>query len=147
MGYWNIDYSLVEQEDTTETEVNYVGTITANDLNVRERPSTSASILAKHKTGDTVTICARTNNGWYRVEYPFGTGYIKSDYVSVTEQEEITQAEFNEFMNNYLGTLGSYEPSDWSNNARNYVEEKGIIQGDEHGWKKYKLFLTREELA
>lgn len=50
-------------------------------------------------------------------------------------------------MNNYLGTLGSYEPSDWSAPARTYAESQNIIQGDEHGWKKYKSFLSREELA
>lgn len=58
MGYWNINYDLVENVDVTETAVNYTGVITADELNVREHPSTYSNVLAKHVAGDIVTICA-----------------------------------------------------------------------------------------
>lgn len=143
------DWSIVDEPEVTFTETATAlnGIITATELNVRALPSTDAEIIAKHKKGDQVTICAKTSNGWYKVNYPFGIGYISASYVGVSPIEDLTQDEFNSLMNNYLGTLGSYEPDEWSKLARNYCESKGIIQGDEHGWKKYKMPLTREELA
>jgi uncharacterized protein YgiM (DUF1202 family) len=90
------NWSLVETTTDiswTETSVNLKGTITASELNVRSKPSTDADILAKHAAGDIVTISATTNNGWYRVDYPFGTGYISSQYVTTEQiipEEEVT---------------------------------------------------------
>jgi len=136
MGYWNIDYSLAETTSVTETAVNYKGTITASELNVRSRPSTSATILGKHVTGDVVDICAVTSNGWYKVIYPSYTGYLYGEYVKTTpiatvDDEDITQEEFNELMTEYLKSLANQEPSAWSSDARNYVETQGIIEGDD----------------
>ena len=43
--------------------------------------------------------------------------------------------------------LGNQQPSAWSADARNYCESHNILKGDENGNKKYKAYLTREELA
>ena len=61
--------------------------------------------------------------------------------------EEMTKDEFKRMMDQYLADLSAQEPSDWSREAREFCEEKQIINGDEKGNKKYKKFLTREELA
>ena len=61
--------------------------------------------------------------------------------------EEMTKDEFKRMMDQYLADLSAQEPSDWSREAREFCEEKQIINGDENGNKKYKKFLTREELA
>lgn len=50
-------------------------------------------------------------------------------------------------MNNYLISLAQKTPSDWSEEARNWCEKNGIINGDTYGNKMYKKFMTREELA
>ena len=63
------------------------------------------------------------------------------------EEEEMTQEKFNEMMNNYLIELAKKDASPWSADARAWCETNGIINGDEHGNKMYKKFMTREELA
>ena len=61
--------------------------------------------------------------------------------------EEMTKDEFRRMMDQYLADLSAQEPSDWSREARAFCEERQIINGDENGDRKYKKFLTREELA
>ena len=63
------------------------------------------------------------------------------------EEEEMTQEQFNQMMDNYLAQLSELEPSAWSKEARDYCEKNGIINGNEKGFKMYKSFLTREQMA
>ena len=61
------------------------------------------------------------------------------------EEEEMTQEKFNEMMNVWLTEQAKKDPSPWSQEARDWAEGKGYIQGDENGQKMYKKPLTREE--
>ena len=145
------DWNLVKDEkpNFTEYPINKTGIISASELNVRKYPSTASEVLAKHVMGDQVTICAETDNGWYKVNYPFGAGYISKDYVrayDIPKEEEFTQGDFNRLFEEYVRGLASQQPSSWSSDARAFCENKGIINGDENGNKRYKSFLTREEL-
>ena len=63
------------------------------------------------------------------------------------EDEEMTQETFEQMMSAYLTRLGQQPPSDWSRDARQWAEQIGLIQGDENGDRRYKMFVTREELA
>ena len=63
------------------------------------------------------------------------------------DDEEMTQEAFDQMMANYLERLGQQPPSDWSEGARQWAEQAGLIRGDENGDKHYKMFVTREELA
>ena len=63
------------------------------------------------------------------------------------EEEEMTQEKFNELMNNYLAELAKEPADDWSLEARQYCESKGLIQGDQNGNKMYRKFLNRQEIA
>ena len=63
------------------------------------------------------------------------------------EEEEVTQAQFNEMMNVYLTELAKKNPSSWSKDARAWAEKEGLISGDGAGNKMYKKYLTREEMA
>lgn len=63
-----------------------------------------------------------------------------------TEEEEVTQQQFNSMMENWLANKAKETThADWSAPARQWAEDKGYIQGDEKGNKMYKKFLTREE--
>lgn len=62
------------------------------------------------------------------------------------KEEDMTQEQFDAMMDNYLKRLAQKEPSDWSESARTWAEENGVISGDENGNKQYKKFCTREEL-
>ena len=62
------------------------------------------------------------------------------------EEEAVTYDTFKEYMDQYLIERAAQKPSEWSAEARAWAEEKGIIQGDGQGNKKYKSWPTREEL-
>ena len=63
------------------------------------------------------------------------------------EEPEMTQAQFDAMMEDYLSRLSQEAPSDWSEDAREWAEEEGLIKGDENGNKQYKMFVTREQMA
>lgn len=63
------------------------------------------------------------------------------------EDDFVTQEKFNEMMDNYLKSLSKEDPSAWSEEARKWAEENGIILGDQNGNKQYKNFCTREAMV
>ncbi len=66
---------------TTQTKT---GKVTANSsLNVRSATSTRSSIIGSLKSNATVEIL-ETLNGWYKIKYNNTTGYVSSQYVSIT---------------------------------------------------------------
>lgn len=62
-------------------------------------------------------------------------------------EDTMTYETFKEYMDQYLEGLAAMEPDQWSHEAREWAESCGIIQGNTRGQKKYKAFLTREEMA
>lgn len=63
------------------------------------------------------------------------------------EEPEMTQAQFDAMMEDYLKRLAQQEPSDWSKEEREWCEDNGLIKGDENGDKQYKAWVTREQMA
>lgn len=124
----------------TETSVNYTGTITASTLNVRRQPTTDSDILAKHAKNDIVTISAKTNNGWYRVDYPnIGTGYISAEYVSVKDNTPVVEVKPAE-------PAIDNTPDAWAADAVSNAVSKGILYGDDNGNYKLHDNCTRQEM-
>lgn len=124
----------------SETSVNYTGTITASTLNIRKQPTTSSAIIAKHAKGDVVTISAKTDNGWYRVDYPnIGTGYISAEYVSVKDNTPVVEVKPAVPMNDNT-------PDAWAADAVSNAVSKGILCGDESGNYKLHDNCTRQEM-
>ncbi|MDO5010492.1 MAG: SH3 domain-containing protein [Intestinibacter bartlettii] len=68
---------------TGTTQSSKTGTITANSLNVRSGAATSYSILGTLSNGKTVTIYGESN-GWYKISYNGGYGWVSKTYVSTT---------------------------------------------------------------
>lgn len=66
---------------------------------------------------------------------------------SPKEEEEMTQEQFNEYMNTYIATLKQQPPSEWSESSRKWAEENDLIVGDENGALQYKMPVTREQLT
>ena len=63
------------------------------------------------------------------------------------EKDDMTQEQFNDMMEQWLAQRDALPPSGWSEEARNWVEEMGLIRGDGSGNKTYRAFCTREEMA
>lgn len=134
-GYGRPNYELIKTSfDWTEENVNLIGTINVSSfLNIRTKPTTDASIIGNHKNGDIVVIIAKTNNNWYKVNYPnLGIGYISGQYVTVSEPVK------NENVDN--------TPDEWAISAINDSIANNILKGDERGDYKLHSNCTRQEV-
>ena len=56
-------------------------------LNVRNQPSTSGTVVGTLKGDQTVTITAK-NGSWYKISSPL-VGYVHSDYISITNNDNL----------------------------------------------------------
>lgn len=150
-GFARPDYSASEFK-FTESAVNLIGTITANNLNIRKQPTTEYNnIIGQHAKGDTVVISAKTNNGWYRVDYPnIGTGYISGDYVTVeeikTEQPTVETLTPAPIPVEPPKPVIDNEPDTWAVEAVNIAKANGILQGDENGNLQLHSNCTRQDV-
>lgn len=68
-------------------------------------------------------------------------------FLQELEEEPMTQAQFDAMMASWLEQQARKAPDTWSESDRQWAEQAGIIQGDASGRKRYKSFVTREELA
>jgi len=71
----------------------------------------------------------------------------KYDQPKESEDEEMTQEEFNKKMAVFLDSLSTQEPSEWSKDSREWAESRGIITGDAKSNMRYKSYVTREQMA
>lgn len=74
-----------EEKEPTFQTTNKVATVMAT-VNFRKSYSTKSSSLGKIKEGNTVTIIGTGDNGWSKIEYNGKTGYIKTEYLSSSEE-------------------------------------------------------------
>lgn len=81
------------------------------------------------------------------MSFHLGDLYKQYDAKKKEEEERVTQEEFDKMMNNYLATLAEKDPGEWSEEAREFVCENGLMQGNVDGNMRWKSFLTREEMA
>lgn len=80
-GYMHEDYLKVLTKENAE--LGY-GKVIGSNVNMRSGPSTAYSIAAVAAKGSKCYILGM-NNGWYKVIFGEKIGYIRSDYVELTE--------------------------------------------------------------
>ena len=76
-------------------------------------------------------------------------GKTMDDFRADVAQEmegNMTQAQFNAMLNQYVQQQAAKGPNDWSQAARAWAESRHIISGDGTGSLQYQKFCTREEL-
>ncbi|WP_338631415.1 SH3 domain-containing protein [Clostridium baratii] len=71
----------VKPEEKPEATIK-TGTVSASALNVRSGDSTSSSIIGSLNNGAKVEIVS-TSNGWHKIKYKNGYGYVSADYIKV----------------------------------------------------------------
>ena len=81
IGYMHQDYLRYTTRE--DAELGY-GSINGNKVKVRSGPGTGYTILALSYAGDKAYIIG-INNQWFKVIYGNHIGYIRSDYVDLTE--------------------------------------------------------------
>ena len=80
-GYMHSDYLKVSTAENAE--LGY-GKVTASAVNIRSGAGASYSKVEQAKRGEKVYIIG-LNNGWYKVIFENSIGYVRSDYVELTE--------------------------------------------------------------
>ena len=80
-GYMHEDYLIVKT--SANAELGY-GKFNANSVNVRSGAGTSNASVGKGSRGDTAYILG-IKDGWYKVIFGDKIGYVRSDYLDLTE--------------------------------------------------------------
>ena len=91
------------------------------------------------------TLFQEYSRGKTRGVSTFGFGTKYSQYLK--KEEEMTQEDFNKMMDVYLAEKANEDPSEWSQEARDWATKNGIIEGDGNGAYRWKSAVTREEMA
>ncbi|MEW9078443.1 SH3 domain-containing protein [Terrisporobacter glycolicus] len=68
--------------DSSETPYSVNGTAN-NNINVRKGPNTTYSKVGSLKKNSKVTIVAKADNGWYKIKFNSGYGYVSSQYITI----------------------------------------------------------------
>jgi uncharacterized protein YgiM (DUF1202 family) len=68
-------------QSQTNTAPSY-GTVTSSALNVRGGPSVNYRIFGKIYQNNRVEILELYNNGWAKIKFGNGTGYVNAKYLS-----------------------------------------------------------------
>lgn len=61
-------------------------------------------------------------------------------------EEEVTQEQFDKFMENWLEARAKKSPASWSKADREWAEKNGIIKGTGNGME-YQSYVTREQMV
>ena len=62
--------------------------ITGSSVNLRSYNSTEARIVGTANTGDTVTILANANNGWFKINKSgVGVSFVNADFISIYQTD------------------------------------------------------------
>ncbi|WP_198682240.1 N-acetylmuramoyl-L-alanine amidase, partial [Paraclostridium sordellii] len=72
---------VINPDGDNQNSVN-TGTITADRLNIRSGYGTNYSVIGTLTNGSKVEI-VESQNGWYKIKYNGGYGYVSGDYVKV----------------------------------------------------------------
>lgn len=63
------------------------------------------------------------------------------------EDDQMTAEQFDKLMQGWLEKLKNEPPSQWSQEARQWAEDTGLISGDTQGNLQYRSPVTREQLV
>ena len=77
---------VINPDGDNQNSVN-TGTITADRLNIRSGYGTNYSVIGTLTNGSKVEI-VESQNGWYKIKYNGGYGYVSGDYVKVDGQSK-----------------------------------------------------------
>ena len=101
VGYMSGEFISVSENGDFEIGTGVVNTLS---LNVRETPGTDATIVYQ-LSEDTVVDVVGVFDGWFKVNYETGTGYIHPDYIDIKNVNlSDTRILVTETAKQYIGT-------------------------------------------
>ena len=93
-GYVKTEFVVVGDEDLAKSVGRRVATVNTETLKVRTEASTDSSVLGLVPDQEELSVIDENSDGWVAVSIEEGTGYVSSDYVSLST--EYTYAESKE---------------------------------------------------
>ncbi|WP_066228881.1 SH3 domain-containing protein [Heyndrickxia sporothermodurans] len=130
-----------KQTTPTKTVTKYVEVDAGSTLNMRNKASTSGSIVAKLKKGTEVTVLSESN-GWSKITANGKTGYVSSQYLVTSKQTETTTPKTKYV--NIASVSGISMYASPSTNASVIVNiGKGVavlVYSESNGWSKIKVY-------
>ncbi|WP_147525012.1 SH3 domain-containing protein, partial [Anaerosalibacter massiliensis] len=75
--------NFLQFNSTIGSNENKIVEVTADILNVRERPSTTSTVITQVKKGSKYTVLAKSND-WYKINANGKTGWISGNYIIAT---------------------------------------------------------------
>lgn len=84
-GYVNTSYlsNIVSSSSSNDATVIKIGTVNTTTLNVRKGSSTNYDKVGSLSTGVRVEIIKIESNGWYKIKYNSGYGYVSGQYINI----------------------------------------------------------------
>ncbi len=82
-GYVKAEYLVVGDADLVKSVQSLLATVETTSLKLREKASTSATVLTMVTTGDQLEVIDEDTDGWVHVSYDDYEGYVSADYVTV----------------------------------------------------------------
>ena len=86
----------------------------------------------------------------YLLTYKYIKGYGRPDYSIVEEEEDMTQAQFDKMLEDWLKRQSEKPAAEWGEEweeAREWAESTGLIKGDGEGNKQYQSYTTRQAMV
>ena len=136
----------IEPEQVTEEIPEAVVDVKAKAtdvVNIRSSASQSADKKGKAQAGDIFDVIKIWENGWTEVEYEGGSGFIKSEYVSIIEEAQEPEADSGDV----IGTVTANTTVNIRSSASQTSEKVGVVYEGEKldllekrsdGWSKIR---------
>lgn len=123
-----------ENEDLPSNSLKLMECTTGN-LNVRKGPSTSDSIIGKLDKTDRVYVSYNTSNGWTRIKYANGYGYVSSKYLKDINEDTTVNLtmQCNVDSLNIRKGPASTEPA---LGRLKYKDKVNVVMNLSNGWSK-----------
>lgn len=87
VGYVNNSYLVFDEaaEELANQTCKWIATVNADALNVRSAPDQSSGVYGLVYTGETYEVLGN-DNGWISIQFKDNTGYLSSEFLTVTQQ-------------------------------------------------------------
>ena len=115
------------EEKPKETKANKEGkvNVSSGTLNVRKSYDADSTKLGELKDNAKVKIVATVSNGWLRIKYKDGYGYVNSKYIDGIKDVVVEEPKKEETTIYYRVAIGSYEERDNAIDEQNKAISKG----------------------
>ena len=115
------------EEKPKETKVNKEGKVNVpnSTLNVRKSYDADSTKLGELKDNTKVKIVATVSNGWLRIKYKDGYGYVNSKYIDNIKDVVVEKPKEEEATTYYRVAIGSYGERDNAEDEQKKAISKG----------------------